>query len=476
MILTKITLTIEDKQFDILHFNYYFCRDTDTKGRPCSRYYGGMLFIEMESLPENYLMSRLVSFEQMLVSGKIEVWAKGGEQCIRRIEFEKAYICHHQEEMNSYQPLPMLTTISISPLRLDINKKVRIDRRISDTNNGCWDKYVPPKEEKSKQEKEEIYVKYVEGKSSATVGDEVTYTVKEYTSNNVSEDDRHNVRWTMKVDKMETKLSGNGETMKIKMKPEWAGKEIIVMPYLHSSTERVSVKTKVNLKDGVFLWVETQGTGHTFVSLHYNNRLYVYTYGRFDDVDWKQTTGEGVLIRYINDINAISYITNALYRLNASVYEIKDINPQIVMNNLDSLYNSSNVYANNIATKEIIKKYGKIVDEYSVISNNCTTLSCKILIKSGTHIFDDSSFWGLIHYKQEFVIPSSLKLYLMNNSFSKKNPNVKQDMKKMYSQNTHNILQKGGIGGETSGSLGDIGGASANSDNNINPSSGSRIK
>lgn len=35
------------------------------------------------------------------------------------------------------------------------------------------------------------------------------------------------------------------------------------------------------LENGVFIWTEIKGTGHTFVSIHEHNNASVFTYGRF---------------------------------------------------------------------------------------------------------------------------------------------------------------------------------------------------
>ncbi|ASI21559.1 hypothetical protein [Aeromonas salmonicida] len=50
------------------------------------------------------------------------------------------------------------------------------------------------------------------------------------------------------------------------------------------------------LANGVFVWTETKGAGHTFVSVHESNSPFVYTYGRFGRRGTPLgTTGDGIL-------------------------------------------------------------------------------------------------------------------------------------------------------------------------------------
>lgn len=59
------------------------------------------------------------------------------------IEFDEAYIYGLNEQMARYSHLPMMQAIAISPLRLDINGTVRMDRRFPQTNAFWWEEYKP---------------------------------------------------------------------------------------------------------------------------------------------------------------------------------------------------------------------------------------------------------------------------------------------------------------------------------------------
>lgn len=163
------------------------------------------------------------------------------EVCVRRIEFEEAYIYQYTEEMQRAGPSNMTTNIAISPMRLDINNKtLRLDRR---------EKYAPF----GWQEYEEEEVKYivrtepqamstplvtaVKGEKIALPHAKIEYQVTNYNIN-VSSDDRKRVKWIVEIEGKQELQKQQGEKIKLTMKEEWAGKEITVMPYLKNQLRR----------------------------------------------------------------------------------------------------------------------------------------------------------------------------------------------------------------------------------------------
>lgn len=49
------------------------------------------------------------------------------------------------------------------------------------------------------------------------------------------------------------------------------------------------------LLNGVYIWTETTSAGHVFVSVHENNNIFLYTYGRYGRTDKSTFTGDGIL-------------------------------------------------------------------------------------------------------------------------------------------------------------------------------------
>lgn len=145
MITTGAKLKIGISEYDILHFSYRFKREIDGKGRPYSNYYGGEIEVQVETTDDSELWHYFFSKEMRPVSGCIEVLAGADGEYVRRLTFEKAYIYAAGEEMVSRSHRPMITTIAISPMRLDINDTLRLDRRWPQAPQG-WQRYEEKEE------------------------------------------------------------------------------------------------------------------------------------------------------------------------------------------------------------------------------------------------------------------------------------------------------------------------------------------
>ena len=249
-------------------------------------------------------------------------------------------------------------------------------------------------------------------------------------------------------------------------------KEIKLYAYLKKPSEKVFLSINISLLNGVFVWVETKGTGHVFLSVHKDNRITVYTYGRYDDVDFIQITGEGVLIR-LPDHKALDYIKDVLYKKNGKGYQIKDVSEDIVSSLFDAKWNSSNEKPDSNMAGEDTKEYGKVIDKYDVTGNNCTSVTCQVLKDAGTKIFNVNA--GFYSYEEDFMNPRYLQDFLEKKKNTNRNiTDITELMKKTF-PNTKRIseMKKTGILGEASGSLGNSSGSSANSSSMDELSSGS---
>lgn len=141
MTITGGKLILDSVEYDILQFSYHFQRDIDAKGRPCSVYYGGDILLCIESTDDTRILQQMIHEDMPSSRGSIETYDTD-DMCVRRIEFEKAYIYAVSEEMCNGSGMPMITTVCISPLRLDFNNKIlRLDRRWPYANG--WEKYKP---------------------------------------------------------------------------------------------------------------------------------------------------------------------------------------------------------------------------------------------------------------------------------------------------------------------------------------------
>lgn len=206
MTITHTTLTINSKQYDILYLCYKFQRDIDAKGRPWGVYYGGSILVQVESTNDISSFQQMIDKKTTPVAGSIEVFSGDGT-CMRRIDFEKAYVVSLSEEMYGKSSSPMITTIGISPMRLDFNNNaLRLDRRWPEALHG-WQKYKPVEgkratashieEERTEVAEIEVVTALTENEFSTKAGMELGKTyqlrVKSYTDGAPRNPD--SIRW-----------------------------------------------------------------------------------------------------------------------------------------------------------------------------------------------------------------------------------------------------------------------------------------
>lgn len=86
-----------------------------------------------------------------------------------------------------------------------------------------------------------------EPKGEVLPNQKVIYKVTEYSvpKEKVTENDKRRIQWAIKIDDKPEVLKEKSEKLELTIKEEWAGKEIIVMPFLVKPTEKVSKKTRV---------------------------------------------------------------------------------------------------------------------------------------------------------------------------------------------------------------------------------------
>lgn len=487
MIINRAILKVKGSEYDILRFNYKFQRDVDTKGRPCSVYYGGEMFVQLESTDDMRLFQQMIDKDMPTVDGSIEVLSGDGEICVRRIEFKESYIYSHGEQIQCTSSLPMITTVSISPMRLDFNNDtLRLDRKWPRANG--WQKYVKEKikvaQKPAEQETEVATIEIITpltklgGKEGIEFNKTYTLRVTQYT--NGAPKDTNMIRWQYSYTADDGSITvvglpnSKGDEVKIKLNnANILSQYITFKAYINDGGSSCNAIIIPAVPNGVFLWIETKGTGHVFVSVQYNDMVYIYTYGRYDD--GKGPYGEGVLIKYTNT-EAQEYIKTELHRLNASVFEIKDIHPIIVIGVFNAIWSRSTEIPNSQETSDKIKTHGRVVDNYNLLSNNCTTVSCKALKKSGTKIFNRKGIAG-IEYTEDFTIPNSLDRYLKE--IDSDNPHVEDVrslMMAIYPKDSQIPMKgSGGSIGSASGVSGQSSGSSANSSSMEEISSGSDL-
>jgi hypothetical protein len=147
-------LTLFGQRHEVLRFHYGFHCATSARGWPTTGMCGGEIIVDVESTSDVSGFANIARYGYPgSVPGRLEVWNHDETHCFRRIEWEEAYIYEVEEVMANYSWEPMATRLAISPLRLDFDRTVRIDRRVPETYGFWWEVYKP------KEVKSELYVK-----------------------------------------------------------------------------------------------------------------------------------------------------------------------------------------------------------------------------------------------------------------------------------------------------------------------------
>ncbi|MGO4019443.1 PAAR domain-containing protein [Klebsiella michiganensis] len=173
------------------------------------------------------------------------------------------------------------------------------------------------------------------------------------------------------------------------------------------------------LLNGVYLWTETTSAGHAFVSVHENNSIYLYTYGRYGRTDKSTFTGDGIL-DFFQDEDVHKYYRYELYEMGARAFRIDDADPKITRKFFENLWNGGVAPIQTPNMQDGTKRRGRTIDKYDVTGSNCTTHSVEGIKFAGSKLFDHgytSTTTQLpIEIEEDFTIPVSLQSYLESKS------------------------------------------------------------
>jgi hypothetical protein len=173
------------------------------------------------------------------------------------------------------------------------------------------------------------------------------------------------------------------------------------------------------LANGVFIWTEIKGTGHSFVSVHEDNSPFVFTYGRFGRKGGPlEAVGDGILNAFSYE-EARIYYREQLYRMEARVFRIDDADPSITKKYFERLWASGSPAKQTPKMGDATKKNGNTIDQYDVTGVNCTTHTAKGIKFAGSSVFEGgytTNSQMRIESEEDFSVPVSLQRYLMEKS------------------------------------------------------------
>ncbi|HDR2722879.1 PAAR domain-containing protein [Enterobacter asburiae] len=203
--------------------------------------------------------------------------------------------------------------------------------------------------------------------------------------------------------------------------PSWATAPVEPVQHAQAVKKQNSVTDTCKPEDnpllnGVYIWTETKNAGHAFVSVHENNNVYLYTYGRYGRTNRGGFTGDGVL-NFLQDEDARVYYRSELYEMGARVFRIDDADPVKTRAFFEDLWNSSKPAIQTSKMPETTRRRGHTIDEYDVTGSNCTTHSVAGIKYAGSTVFEHgytSTTTQLpIEAEEDFTVPVSLQRFLI---------------------------------------------------------------
>ena len=175
--------------------------------------------------------------------------------------------------------------------------------------------------------------------------------------------------------------------------------------------------------DSVRVYIETVGLGHTWISAGEGDEMVVYTYGRYDHT-YKGNAlsdGPGVLVRLSGD-KAKEFNDYKQSEGKISIFTLTDVKDNDIMNIANELFDSSGQLPSERSKRYANDTDAHIIDEYSLLNNNCTTFVSDLIKMSGSKVLNYqrviyASPIGspiTIPSTHRFVNPRSMKSYLSN--------------------------------------------------------------
>ena len=204
----------------------------------------------------------------------------------------------------------------------------------------------------------------------------------------------------------------------------FAEKYYSMSPYQYGANSPVG-NIDVN-GDSIRVYTETQSFGHTWISVGEGSNMTVYSYGRYNGTNKGPDrssnslgNGSGVLLKLMGD-EAKAY-NDKKAAGGMSVFVVTDVADEKVANILDEKFNMSTTMPDNPKSDYYNSSSARIIDEYKLTSNNCTTMVSDVLNKSGsnalkeTRLQQTSNFgtWTTIPIVNRFVLPISMQNHLV---------------------------------------------------------------
>ena len=109
----RATLNFGGKDFDVLDCKYELKRDVDSKGRPSSNIYGGLIRLHVESTEDTSILEQMT--DQFKPNTGSVTFKKGDEEAkMKELTWENGYIVEFAEDIDIIGSKPMTITFTVS--------------------------------------------------------------------------------------------------------------------------------------------------------------------------------------------------------------------------------------------------------------------------------------------------------------------------------------------------------------------------
>lgn len=116
----KAKLAFNGKEYDVLDCRYSFKRDVDSKGRPASSIYGGIVEIHIESTEDVSILEAMIN-QYSLTSGTV-VFRRGDEESrMKELSWDSGYIIDYEEDIDVVGSKPMTLRFKVSAKTIKVN-------------------------------------------------------------------------------------------------------------------------------------------------------------------------------------------------------------------------------------------------------------------------------------------------------------------------------------------------------------------
>lgn len=168
--------------------------------------------------------------------------------------------------------------------------------------------------------------------------------------------------------------------------------------------------------DSVRVYVETTGSGHSWISVGEGDNMVIYSYEPLNR-DAKLSSPENLRVlkgKHAKDYNNAKMKETAMYS-----YVVSDLTDQKMTEVMDGILSSATKTWKSPGDEDKGTTTNNIVEDYFLLGNNCTTVVSDALNQTGSKVLERETYNVQIPggvkkemYNDRYIIPSTFRHYL----------------------------------------------------------------